>query len=101
MSDQQPTPDQGPTQDFGEIVRAALGKVAPEVDATALDPDRDLQDEAGLDSMDVLNLVVEVYDATGIEIPERDYPYLSTLGGFADYLAARAGTAAGPPETPA
>ncbi len=101
MSDHQPpTPDDA-VETYRQIVRTALGKVAPDVDAAALDPDLDLQDEAGLDSMDVLNLVVEVYEATGTEIPERDYPYLSTLGGFADYLAARAGAAAEPPETPA
>lgn len=86
---------------YRQVVRAALSKVAPEVDTDALDPDRDLQDEAGLDSMDVLDLVVEVYDSTGIEIPERDYPHLSTLGGFAAYLATRAATATEPPGSPA
>lgn len=99
MTRHQPAPadPDDPVEPYRRIVRTALGKVAPEVDVSALDPDRDLQDEAGLDSMDVLNLVVEVFDTTGIEIPERDYPYLSTLGGFADYLAARAGAAPGPP----
>lgn len=101
MSDHQPPPSDERAATYRTIVRSALGKVAPEVDAASLDPDRDLQDEAGLDSMDVLNLVVEVYAATGIEIPERDYPYLSTLGGFADYLAARTGTSDAPLDPPA
>lgn len=68
----------------------SLGDVAPEVDATALDPDVLLQDQIDLDSMDFLSLVVGVNESTGIDIPERDYPRLATLASGAAYLAARA-----------
>ena len=37
--------------------------------------------------MDFLNLVTAVHDETGIDIPERDYPQLGSLDGFADYVA--------------
>jgi acyl carrier protein len=37
--------------------------------------------------MDFLNVVVEINSRTGIEIPERDYPKLSTLNEAVNYLA--------------
>lgn len=70
-------------------VVAAITKVAPDVDPDALDPDADLREEAELDSMDFLNVVTAVHEATGLEIPERDYPHLATLAGFVAYVASR------------
>jgi acyl carrier protein len=78
--------------DGRELVAAALARIAPRVDVAAIDPDADLRDAADLDSMDFLNLVIGVHEATGIDLPERDYPHLATLGGFARYLDERAST---------
>ena len=61
------------------LLAAALHEVAPEVDLGTVDPDLPLQEAAGMDSMDFLNLVAAIHDRTGIEIPFRDYPRLSTL----------------------
>jgi len=36
--------------------------------------------------MDFLNFVVGLHEATGIEIPEADYPRLATLSGAVTYL---------------
>ena len=41
-----------------------------------------------LDSMDFLNLVTALHEETGIDVPERDYPQLSTLAGFVSYVVA-------------
>jgi acyl carrier protein len=38
--------------------------------------------------MDFLNVIVAINEQTGIEIPERDYPKLSTLNNAVAYLAA-------------
>lgn len=38
--------------------------------------------------MDFLNLIVALHERTGIEIPERDYPKLSTLDAAVAYLLA-------------
>jgi acyl carrier protein len=38
--------------------------------------------------MDFLNLVTALYDETGIDVPERDYPLIATVDGFAGYVAA-------------
>ncbi|MGZ4187368.1 MAG: acyl carrier protein [Solirubrobacteraceae bacterium] len=75
-------------QDMREVVIGALTEVAPDVDTAAIDPDRDLAEQLDIDSMDFLNIVVLIHERTGIEIPERDYPRLSTLSDAVAYLAA-------------
>ena len=71
------------------LILAAIAEVAPDADLSAIDPTADLTEQLELDSMDFLNVVVAVNEATGVEIPERDYPELSTLDRFAAYLADR------------
>ena len=71
------------------VILAAIAEVAPDADLSAIDPTADLTEQLELDSMDFLNVVVAVNEATGVEIPERDYPELSTLERFAAYLADR------------
>ncbi len=65
-----------------------LGEIAPEADLASLAPDIGLRDQLDLDSMDILNFVVGLHAALGVEIPESDYPKLATLDGCVDYLAA-------------
>ena len=44
-----------------------------------VDPAVDLREQIHLDSMDILNLMIAVHEATGVEIPEADYAKMSTL----------------------
>jgi acyl carrier protein len=73
--------------DAHALLARALHVVAPEVELGTVDEDALLQDELDLDSMDFLNLVTALHDETGLDIPERDYPQLATVGGFVDYLS--------------
>jgi acyl carrier protein len=68
-------------------ILTAIARVAPDADTGGLPGDADLLDELLLDSMDLLNIVVAIHDATGVEIPERDYGKLRTLDDFTTYLA--------------
>jgi acyl carrier protein len=68
-----------------------LRGVAPDVDLAAVDPAAPLQEEAELDSMDFLNLMTALYEETGIEVPERDYPQVASVDGFVAYVAAAGG----------
>lgn len=70
------------------ILLGALTEIAPEVEADAIDPATDLDEQLDIDSMDFLSLIVAVNQRTGIEVPERDYPKLSTLDGAVAYLQA-------------
>jgi acyl carrier protein len=70
------------------VVLKALAEVAPEMDPDTLDPAADLAEELDIDSMDHLNMITAVCESTGIDIPERDYPKLTTLDGAVAYLTA-------------
>jgi acyl carrier protein len=70
-------------------VLSVLGEIAPEADLAALHGDVGFRDQLDLDSMDVLNFVVGLHTALGVDIPEADYPKLATLDACVDYLEAR------------
>ena len=63
-----------------------LGEIAPEVDLPSIKPDVAFRDQIDLDSMDVLNFVVGLHEALGVEIPEADYPRLVTLESCVEHL---------------
>ena len=68
------------------VARRVLQEVAPHRDPDAVGPDETLQEALDLDSLDFLHFVVRLHERTGVEIPERDYPQLTTLEGCASYL---------------
>lgn len=70
------------------VVRALVG-VAPEVNPAELEDRDPLRDSLDLDSMDYLNLLITLSKRLQIEIPERDYAQLQTLGGIVAYLSAK------------
>ena len=70
-------------------VLRVLGEIAPEADLAALRGGVGFRDQLDLDSMDVLNFVVGLHAALGVEIPEADYGKLPTLDACVDYLDAR------------
>lgn len=71
------------------LLARLLHGIAPEVDLASVPGDALLQDEFDLDSMDFLNVMTALKDETGIDVPERDYPMLASVDGFADYVAER------------
>lgn len=66
-----------------------LAEIAPEADLAALKPDVAFRDQLDLDSMDLLNVVIGLHAALGVEIPEADYPSLATPDGCVDYLLSK------------
>jgi acyl carrier protein len=77
------TPDEGCA-----LLARLLRGIAPEIDLDEIDPAAPLAEAAELDSMDFLNLVNPLYDETGFDVPERDYPVIATIDGFVAYVAA-------------
>jgi acyl carrier protein len=75
--------------EIDQVVRGLLADIAPEADIDDLAPDAPLQDAVDFDSVDFLNLVTAIYEATGVDIPERDYPEVATLRGCVAYVASR------------
>jgi acyl carrier protein len=76
-------------EEIADLVRGALTSVAPESESQPIEPDAEFRDQMDLDSMDFLNFIIALHEATGIDIPERDYPQLASLNGCIDYLAER------------
>lgn len=74
------------------LVLRELGNIAPEA-GSDIDPDTDLREQIDLDSMDILNLMIAIHEATGVDIPEADYPKLVTLNGAVGYLRERVNAA--------
>jgi acyl carrier protein len=75
-----------------ETVLNVLSEVAPEIDTSDVDPTEDVREQFDLDSMDVLNLAIGLFQATGVEVPERDYPRIVTVDGCIRYLHERGAT---------
>ena len=59
-----------------------LEDVTPET----FDPDIDLIDEVGIDSMDLATVALVLQDKYGIKIDEDDYPKLTTVRFIAKYI---------------
>ena len=72
------------------VTRAAISTIAPDVEdeLDSIDAGIDLWEELELDSMDHLNVMVELKEKTGVDVPEREYGRLRSLNAIADYLAA-------------
>ncbi|HUZ03442.1 MAG TPA: acyl carrier protein [Thermomicrobiaceae bacterium] len=77
------------TDDLRPAVLRALRRVAPEADPDALDPDVALREQLDIDSMDFLNFLIGIHRELGVEIPEADYPRLTTLDQILAYLGER------------
>lgn len=72
-----------------DTVLDAIRTVAPELDDDELGDDAHLQQDLDLDSMDFLDVVAELTEGTGVEIPESDYDQLATIGDCVAYLERR------------
>ncbi len=74
----------------GIIVRVAeiminelkLEDVTPET----FDPELDLIDEVGIDSMDLATIALVLQDEYGVRIDEDDYPKLNNIRLIAEYI---------------
>jgi len=57
-----------------------------DVTRETFDPDIDLIDEVGIDSMDLATVALVLQDKYGIKIDEDDYPKLTTVRFIAEYI---------------
>jgi acyl carrier protein len=76
-------------EDAKKLLTSILSEIAPEIDLDVVDKDANLQDELDLDSVDFLNLVEGIYEASGVDVPEADYSKLASVNTTIAYLANR------------
>jgi acyl carrier protein len=69
-----------------KLVIDIIADIAPDEDLSDVKPDVRLRDQLQLDSMDFLDIVMELRKRHGIEVPEADYGQLATLDSCAEYL---------------
>jgi acyl carrier protein len=74
-----------------EAIAAALAAIAPDVDLAACDPGAPFAEQTDLDSMDVLSLLGELADRTGVEIPDGALAAGWTLDDLVRLLGDRVG----------
>ncbi len=72
--------------DIKKLVTEIIADIAPDEDLSGLKPDVRLREQLQLDSMDFLDIVMELRKRHGIEVPEADYMQLATLDSCANYL---------------
>ena len=71
------------------VILEIIQDIDDEADFTNLDPSLALRDQLDLDSMDFLDIVMELRKRYQIQIPEADYPQLATLDSCVSYLMPR------------
>jgi acyl carrier protein len=69
-----------------KVVLDIIADIAPDEDLSNVKPDVRLRDQLQLDSMDFLDIVMELRKRHGIEVPEADYQQLASLDSSAAYL---------------
>ena len=69
-----------------KLVIDIISDIAPDEDLSAIKADIRLRDQLQLDSMDFLDIVMELRKRHGIEVPEADYAQLASLESCAEYL---------------
>ncbi len=69
-----------------QIILDIIHDIAPDEDLSDVKPDVRLRDQIDLDSMDFLDIVMELRKRHKIEVPEDDYMELATLDGCVGYL---------------
>ncbi|OHB79678.1 MAG: acyl carrier protein [Planctomycetes bacterium RBG_16_64_12] len=75
-----------------EIKKAVVGilaDIAPDEDLSSLQDDIPFADQLELDSMDFLDIVMELRKRYRIQIPEEDYPQLASMRSTVEYLQPR------------
>ncbi|MFV0439315.1 MAG: acyl carrier protein [Desulfopila sp.] len=69
-----------------DLILEIIEDIDDEADFASLDPDEPLRDQLDLDSMDFLDIVMELRKRHQLQIPEEDYPRLATLSSCVHYL---------------
>ena len=73
-------------EEISQAIIDIINDILPEGDCSGIDPDVRLRDQLDLDSMDFLDIVMELRKQYGVEVPEEDYPKLATLNSCIEYL---------------
>ncbi len=73
-------------EEIKDVILEIIEDIDEDADLEAIKPDVALRDQLDLDSMDFLDIVMELRKRYKLQIPEADYPNLATLDSCVNYL---------------
>ncbi len=73
-------------ENIKDIILEIIADIDEDAEFEALKADEPLRDQLDLDSMDFLDIVMELRKRYQLQIPEDDYPELATLNSCVNYL---------------
>lgn len=73
-------------EELRQIVLDIIEDIAPDEDLSTLDDTKPLREQIDLDSMDFLDIVMELRKKHKVEVPEKDYPELVSMESTVNYL---------------
>ena len=76
-------------EEIRQALLEILGRIVPDEDLSQLDDSVPFREQMELDSMDFLDIVMELRKQYRVQIPEDDYVNLTTMAGAVSYLAPR------------
>jgi acyl carrier protein len=72
--------------DIRKVILQILERIAPDEDLSNLDDSKPFREQMELDSMDFLDIVMELRKLYRVQIPEADYPNLVSMDSTVTYL---------------
>lgn len=72
--------------DIRQVILDILERIAPDEDISDVNDSVPFRDQLELDSMDFLDIVMELRKRYRVQIPEEDYGHLATMDGTVAYL---------------
>ncbi|HXH73940.1 MAG TPA: acyl carrier protein [Bacteriovoracaceae bacterium] len=72
-------------------VISIIQEIAPDSDTSSLDDTLSLREQVDLDSMDFLDLVMELRKRHQVEVPKEDFACLKTMESCVTYLLPKFG----------
>lgn len=73
-------------QQIRQVIVKILEKIAPDEDLTDINDEVAFREQMELDSMDFLDIVMELRKQYRVQIPEEDYNHLNTMDSTVTYL---------------
>jgi len=73
-------------EEIKDLILEIIADIDEDAEFEALDADAPLRDQLDLDSMDFLDIVMELRKRYKLQIPEEEYPQLATLTSCVNYL---------------
>ena len=69
-----------------QAILSIISDIAPDEDLGTIKDEEKLRDQFDLDSMDFLDIVMELRKRFNLEVPEKDYQELASMASCVEYL---------------